>query len=149
MPFIFNFGGLIPAAFSRGGFDPTQGNGANPFQRKEAKPRKPRKAIGNAFTRVLINLVVTLGVGWAYFYLRLPAINLHAEEFYAFAFLLCIVYVVCALITSGFQGTGFKGYVSFAKKQWYDPLFCCHRADRSDCRGRADLLGGAAGRQLQ
>ena len=117
MPFIFNFGGFNPGGFQPGGFDPTQGNGANPFQRKEAKPRKPRKAIGNAFTRVLINLVVTLVVGLVYFYLRLPAINLHAEEFYAFAFLLCIVYVVCALITSGFQGTGFKGYVSFAKKQ--------------------------------
>ena len=123
MPFIFNFGGFNPGGFQPGGFDPTQGNGANPFQRKEAKPRKPRKAIGNAFTRVLINLVVTLVVGLVYFYLRLPAINLHAEEFYAFAFLLCIVYVVCALITSGFQGTGFKGYVSFAKKQCTIPFF--------------------------
>lgn len=73
MPFIFNFGGFNPGGFQPGGFDPTQGNGANPFQHKEAKPRKPRKAIGNAFTRVLINLAVTLVVGLVYFYLRLPS----------------------------------------------------------------------------
>ena len=65
---------------------------------------KPRKAIGNAFTRTLINLGVTLLFGLGYFYFELPALNFHAEEFYVFVFLLCAVYCVCAVLTSGFQG---------------------------------------------
>ncbi len=79
--------------------------GQNPFARKTNRPkkeRKPRKPIGNAFTRTLINLAVTLVFGLAYFYVELPAINLHAEEFYVFAFLLCAVYCACAVVTSGF-----------------------------------------------
>ena len=51
MPFSFNFGGFNPGDFS--GFGGFQDEGAAPPPKK---PRKPRKAIGNAFTRTLINL---------------------------------------------------------------------------------------------
>ena len=64
---------------------------------------------------------VTLVVGFVYFYVTLPAINLQSEEFYAFALLLCIVYCVSAIVTSGFQGEGFKGYFQFVKKQCLVP----------------------------
>ena len=112
MPFSFNFD---PSAFG-GGFNPggAQGGGFTPPQ---PKPRKPRKAIGNAFTRTLLNILVTLVFGAVYFYLELPALNPHAEEFYVFVFLLCGVYCVCAVFTSGFQGEGVKGYLGFVKKQ--------------------------------
>ena len=53
--------------------------------------------------KILINLLVTALLGFLYFYITLPAINLQATEFYGFLFLLCIIYMVCALITSGFQ----------------------------------------------
>ena len=85
------------------------------------RPKKPRKPVGNAVTRTLLNIVVTLVVGFVYFYVTLPAINLQSEEFYAFALLLCIVYCVSAIVTSGFQGEGFKGYFQFVKKQCLVP----------------------------
>ena len=114
MPFSFNFGGFDPSAF--GGFS---GGDASQPQRPR-RERKPRKAIGNAFTRTLINLGVTLLFGLGYFYFELPALNFHAEEFYVFVFLLCAVYCVCAVLTSGFQGEG--GYFGFVKKQCTIPF---------------------------
>ncbi len=123
MPFIFNFGGFDPGSF--GGFNGAGGQGDagyTPPPPRPKKARKPRKPIGNAFTRTLINLAVTLVFGLVYFYVELPAINLHAEEFYVFAFLLCAVYCVSAVITSGFRGDGVKGYVSFVKKQCTVPF---------------------------
>ena len=116
MPFTFNFGGFDPGAFGFGG-----GDGSQP--QRPQRQRKPRKAIGNALTRTLINLGVTLLFGLGYFYFELPALNFHAEEFYVFLFLLCAVYCVCAVITSGFQGEGVKGYFGFVKKQCTIPFF--------------------------
>ncbi len=112
MPFSFHFGDFQPGGFSGG-------EGFTPPPKRE---RKPRKAIGNAFTRTLINLGVTLVFALGYFYLELPALNFHAEEFYVFAFLICAVYCVCAVVTSGFQGEGIKGYVGFVKKQCLLPF---------------------------
>ena len=116
MPFSFDFGGFDPSAF--GGFS---GGDASQPQRPK-RERKPRKAIGNAFTRTLINLGVTLLFGLGYFNFELPALNFHAEEFYVFVFLLCAVYCVCAVLTSGFQGEGVKGYFGFVKKQCTIPF---------------------------
>ena len=116
MPLSFDFGGFDPSAF--GGFS---GGDASQPQRPK-RERKPRKAIGNAFTRTLINLGVTLLFGLGYFYFELPALNFHAEEFYVFVFLLCAVYCVCAVLTSGFQGEGVKGYFVFVKKQCTIPF---------------------------
>ena len=93
------------------------------WQQREKKARKPRKAIGNGVTRTLINLGVTLLFAVVYFYVALPPMNLHSEECYVFLFLCCGVYCVCALLTSGFQGTGAKGYFQFAKKQCAVPFF--------------------------
>ena len=67
MPFSFHFGGFGPEGF--GGFQQEDGGFTPPPKRE----RKPRKAIGNAFTRTLINLGVTLLFGLVYFYLELPA----------------------------------------------------------------------------
>lgn len=56
-------------------------------------------------SKILLNLLITAVLGFVYFYITLPAINPQSVEFYAFVFLLCLVYMVCALITSGFQDT--------------------------------------------
>ena len=120
MPFSFHFD---PGSFQ--GFQGFQGyasNGGADDAPPPKRTRKPRKPIGNAFTRTLINLGVTLVFALVYFYAELPAINLHAEEFYVFAFLVCAVYCVCAVLTSGFQGDGVKGYVCFVKKQCTVPF---------------------------
>ncbi len=116
MPFSFQFG----ANPFGGGFNPAGGEGgATPPPKR---PRKPRRAIGNAFTRTLINLAVTLVFGLIYFYVELPAINLHDHAFYVFALLLCAVYCGCAVLTSGFQGEGVGGYVRFVKRQCTVPF---------------------------
>lgn len=125
MPFSFSFGGGFNPG---GGFDTGGASGSGGFSgeggapRRPRRARKPRKAVGNAFTRTLINLAVTLAVGLVYFYLELPALNLHAEECYVFVFLLCAVYCICAALTSGFQGEGVKGYFGFVKKQCTIPF---------------------------
>ncbi|MBQ0038087.1 MAG: CvpA family protein [Clostridiales bacterium] len=73
--------------------------------------------MGSPLGRTLINLAVTLVFGAIYYYLVLPPFNLQAKEFYVFVLLLCLCYVLCAIFTSGFQGTGAKGYFSFVKQQ--------------------------------
>ena len=105
------------------------GSDANGFQfdqnaaPKPKRERKPRKSIGSKGGRIAVNTLITLLVGAIYFYVQLPAINLHAEEFYGFVLLLCVTYCICALFTSGFQGTGAKGYFTFVKKQCTVPFF--------------------------
>jgi len=129
MPFTFHFGGFDAGNF--GGFNPNREDGSQESQSNTGetgytppqRERKPRKPIGNAFTRTLINLAVTLVFGAVYFYLELPPINFQAEEFYVFIFLLCAAYCVSAVITSGFQSDGVKGYVGFVKKQCTVPFF--------------------------
>ena len=92
-------------------------------RRRAARPKKVRKSIGSPLGRTLINLAVTLVFGLIYFYAVLPPISLQAPEFYVFALLLCAVYCVCAVLTSGFQGEGPKGYFGFVKKQCRVPFF--------------------------
>ena len=106
-----------------GGFQWEGFNSGAPSQKRPPKPRKPRKAVGNPFTRILINLAVTALVGFVYFYLELPPINLQSPDFYAFALLLCAAYCVSAIVTSGFQGQGAKNYFKFLKKQCAVPFF--------------------------
>ncbi len=80
------------------------------------KGRGPKSKPG----RILTNLLVTLVLGGIYFYLTLPAVNLQNPEFFSFIFLLCVVYILCALVTSGFQAKGnggFRAYVHFIKSQ--------------------------------
>lgn len=75
--------------------------------------------------KILINLLITAVLGFLYFYVTLPAINPQSIEFYGFVFLLCLVYMVCALITSGFQDDQvvmdgkekLKHYFHFIKQQ--------------------------------
>jgi len=106
-----------------GGFQWEGFNSGAPSQHRPPRPKKPRKAVGSPLTRVLINVGAALVVGLVYFYLELPALNLQAPEFYAFALLLCAVYCISAILTSGFQGQGFKGYFKFLKKQCAIPFF--------------------------
>ena len=106
-----------------GGFRWEGFNSGAPSQQTPPKPKKDRKAVKSPAARILINLIVTAVVGFLYFYLELPAINLQAPDFYAFALLVCATYCVSAVITSGFQGQGVKNYFKFLKKQCAIPFF--------------------------
>ena len=64
-----------------------------------------------------------------------------------FVFLLCAVYCGCAVLTSGFQGTGAGGYFRFVKKQCTVPFFVVLVMIAAIAVGVHCLLGGAAGRQ--
>ena len=98
------------------------GGRQSPFGKRPPRPNKARKAIGTPLSRTLINLAVTLIFAAVYFYVVLPPINLQAEEFYFFMLLCCAVYCGCAVLTSGFQGSGAKGYFGFVKKQCRIPV---------------------------
>lgn len=58
---------------------------------------RPKGKLG----KILLNLLITLIVGGVYFYVSLPALNPQSGDFYFFVFLLCAVYILCALVTSG------------------------------------------------
>jgi hypothetical protein len=115
MPFHVDFNNFNPGGYQSGN--------AGGFTPPPRKARKPRKAIGSAAVRTLINLLVTAVFGLLYYYAELPALNFQAEEFYVFIFLLCAVYCVSAALTSGFQAQGARGYFQFARKQCAVPFF--------------------------
>ena len=71
---------------------------------------------------MLISILVTLVVGSIYFYINLPAVNLHSAEFYAFVIVLCTVYCVCSLVVTGFKATGLKDYIRHLLKKCTIPV---------------------------
>lgn len=104
------------------------------MNQKKPKSGKRLHAPKSKVGKVLLNLAVTAVVGFVYFYVTLPALNLQSEAFYTFVGLLCVVYIVCAFITGGFhlegatvttasgkvataQGGKLKEYFRFIKKQ--------------------------------
>lgn len=91
------------------------------FRSKAPKPEGTEVRIKSAGFRVLVSLLVTLVVGSIYFYNSLPAINLHSEDFYVFLAVLCVVYIISAVVTSGFNPDGAastpRAYLHFIKAQ--------------------------------
>lgn len=103
------------------------------YQKKPKSGKKlhaPKSKLG----KILLNLLITAVVGFLYFYVSLPALNLQSGDFYLFIGLLCVVYIISALITSGFhldggtvttasgastavKGGKVKEYFRFIKKQ--------------------------------
>lgn len=68
---------------------------------------------------VIINIIVTLIAAFVIFYVTLPPINVTAKEFYSFIVSIGIVYIICALITSGQRSDmeGIGDYIRFAVQQ--------------------------------
>lgn len=71
--------------------------------------------------RMLISLLITLAIGAVWFYISLPAINLHNTGFYSFVFILLLVYILVSMIVlgvdTGRQEIHLRDYLSFAKSQ--------------------------------
>ena len=51
--------------------------------------------------RSAVCLLITAVFGLVYFYVSLPALNFQNEDFYSFAILLCLIYLVSAFLLSG------------------------------------------------
>ena len=71
--------------------------------------------------RMLISLLITLAIGAVWFYVSLPALNLHNTSFYSFVFVLLLVYILVFMIVLGMdtgkQEVHLRDYLSFAKSQ--------------------------------
>ena len=124
-PFDFNpenpFGSFF-GGFGLGG----QPGGFQGGTRRQGGARPPRRfVIKNPAARVAVNLLVTLAFAAAYFYFELPAVNIHAQEFYVFLFLVCAVYCVCSVFTSGLVADTPKGYFQALKRQCFVPVAAC------------------------
>ena len=87
----------------------------------EQQPAKKDHGPKSKAGRLAFRLIITAVVGLIYFYVALPPINFQASEFYSFIALLCVVYVLCTLVTSGMsvlQGSRSpKDYLKFIKNQ--------------------------------
>ena len=105
------------------------------------RERKPRKAVGTPGKRIAINSLVTLLVGAVYFYLELPAINLHTEEFYGFVLLLCAVYCGCAAADLRLSGRGGQGLLPLREEAVHRPVLSRRRTARACRRRRRGLVG--------
>lgn len=94
------------------------------FHRPKDRESVRDVSLGVAMGRILLNLLVTLIAGGVYFYLALPALNFQSLDFYFFVFLLCVIYLTAALITSGFRASGgLREYGRFLKGQCRIPVF--------------------------
>ncbi len=89
---------------------------------KKEKVIRPRKPKGGPVTRVLLSLLVTLVFGGIYFYIKLPALNIHNRELYTFVILLCVVFAVCMVLLQGFRAGSAKEYMAYTKKNLAVPL---------------------------
>lgn len=69
--------------------------------------------------RVLISLLVTLVIGAIWFYVSLPAINLHNTGFFSFILVLLLIYILVFMIAlgvdTGSQGIHLRDYLSLPK----------------------------------
>lgn len=74
---------------------------------------------------IVRNLLITLILGGAYFYVALPALNPQSPDFYSFIVGLCIVYIILTLISRGFTDTsaGLKNYLKAIIKNCKIPAF--------------------------
>ena len=71
---------------------------------------------------MLISLLVTVVFGALYFYIKLPALNMHSPDFYLFVYLLCIVYCGCNIFVTGYKASGVKEYFKHLLKKCTIPV---------------------------
>lgn len=96
-----------------------QPGGESERKEKIIRPRKPK---GGPVTRGLLSLLVTLAFGGIYFYIKLPALNIHNRELYTFIILLSVVFAVCMVLLQGFRAGTAKEYMAYTKKNLAVPL---------------------------
>lgn len=84
------------------------------------------KNVSGRGKRMLLNLFLTALFGLIYFYLKLPAINLHDSAFYAFAFLLAAVFCFLSIFSLGLlKAESGKALWTGMKQQMLIPVLIC------------------------
>ncbi len=72
-------------------------------------------------SRILLSIAITLVFALVYFYVTLPALNLHNPAFYSFVFICLLLYILLAMILTGFSAgqsaISFRDFIQFAKTQ--------------------------------
>ena len=93
--------------------------------RNDGGGRSPGKGrpVRSKGSGILICILVTALFGMVYYYFRLPALNVHSGDFYVFILLLCAVFFVCEILTSGFHGDTPKSYFIYIRKKAAVPFF--------------------------
>ena len=76
----------------------------------------PRRTIKSPALRIVISLLITLVIGAVVFYLKLPAVNFHAGEFYAFLIFLCVIFIFSNVIMGGARPNEYASFPQFVKK---------------------------------
>lgn len=71
---------------------------------------------------MLMSILITIVFGLIYFYIELPALNIHSAEFYTFVYLLCIVYCFSSILVSGFRAKGVKDFAKHLLKKCTVPV---------------------------
>lgn len=71
---------------------------------------------------MLISLLLTVVVGFVYFYVQLPALNLHSADFYTYVLILCAVYCGSNLVITGFKAADVKDYFKHLIKKCTIPV---------------------------
>lgn len=99
----------------------------NTFKRKKKSQddyvwEQPSGKVMHPAVRLILSLLITLVFGAVYFYIELPAINIHAIEFYWFLVLLCVVYTISRIILGRIKAGGARGYFSYVKDTMKLPL---------------------------
>ncbi len=75
---------------------------------------------------IIINLAITLVVAFIYFYLKLPAINIHDPAFYSFFFLMALLYCVLSAVSVGlYKVTGGMELWQGLKAHCLVPVIIC------------------------
>jgi len=80
-----------------------------------------KKLLKTTSSRILVSILITLIFAAVYFYVTLPALNLHNPQFFSFIAICLILYIVVAMLLLGYD-TGkanitLKDYIAFAKSQ--------------------------------
>lgn len=80
-----------------------------------------KKILKTTSSRIVASILITLVFAVVYFYVTLPALNLHNPQFYTFLAICLILYIVVAMlllgIDTGAANITLKDYIAFAKSQ--------------------------------
>lgn len=71
---------------------------------------------------MFLSFIVTAVFGLIYFYIEIPALNIHSGEFYTFVYLLCAVYCGCSILVSGFRASGVRDFIRHLLKKCTVPV---------------------------
>lgn len=98
-------------------------NGGKGDAKPEHKPTQPKAPKGTAVSRLIISLFAALVFAGVYYYIELPALNIHNFGFYWFIILICLVFSACMIFLRGFRADTPMEYISYSRKKLPIPFW--------------------------